>query len=163
MVFVADEIPPELRRVVEFLNEQMDPAEVLAVEVKQYVGQGMKTLVPRVIGQTAAAQQRRASGTSRAPTIDRSEFLADLAARGRQADEVAVRGSWSGPMRMGMEPDFLRTQTGCSFIPTLRHGGGKYYPISLRTSGYLILQMRFLVHKAPFDTPRRGRRDSSGG
>lgn len=38
MVFVADEIPPEVRRIVEFLNEQMDPAEVLAVAIRQYVG-----------------------------------------------------------------------------------------------------------------------------
>jgi hypothetical protein len=48
LVFVADEIPPELQRVVEFLNGQMDPAEVLAVEVRQFVGRGLKTLVPRV-------------------------------------------------------------------------------------------------------------------
>ena len=33
LLFIADEIPPELRRVVEFLNSQMDPAEVLAIEV----------------------------------------------------------------------------------------------------------------------------------
>jgi len=52
LVFVADEIPPELRRVVEFLNRQMASTEVLAVEVKQYVGQGLTTLVPRVLGQT---------------------------------------------------------------------------------------------------------------
>lgn len=51
MIFVADEIPAELRRVVEFLNQQMDPVEVLAVEIKQYVGQGLKTLVPRIFGQ----------------------------------------------------------------------------------------------------------------
>ena len=37
MVFVADEIPRELRRVVEFLNGQMNPAEVIAIEVKQYL------------------------------------------------------------------------------------------------------------------------------
>ena len=58
MLFVADVIPPELRRIVEFLNEQMDPGEVLAVEIKQYVGEGMKTLVPRVIGQTAEAEKK---------------------------------------------------------------------------------------------------------
>src|SRR6266508_697252 len=34
LVFVADRIPPELRRVIEFLNAQMDPAEVLGVEIK---------------------------------------------------------------------------------------------------------------------------------
>ncbi len=37
LIFVSDEIPTELRRIVEFLNQQMDPAEVLAVEIKQYV------------------------------------------------------------------------------------------------------------------------------
>jgi hypothetical protein len=41
LIFVADVIPPELRRIVEFLNAQMDPAEVLALEIKQYVGEGL--------------------------------------------------------------------------------------------------------------------------
>ncbi len=36
LLFVADTIPPELKRIIEFLNEQMNPAEVLGVEVKQY-------------------------------------------------------------------------------------------------------------------------------
>ena len=44
MLFVADRIPPELRKVVEFLNVQMRPAEVLAVELRQYQGQGLRTL-----------------------------------------------------------------------------------------------------------------------
>jgi hypothetical protein len=59
LLFVADEIPVELRRVVEFLNQQMDRTEVLAIEVRQYVGRGLKTLVPRVIGQTAEAEQKK--------------------------------------------------------------------------------------------------------
>lgn len=32
LVFVADVIPPEVRRVVEILSEQMDPAEVIALD-----------------------------------------------------------------------------------------------------------------------------------
>jgi hypothetical protein len=59
LVFVADYIAPELQRIVEFLNEQMSPAEVLAVQIKQYVGDGFKTLIPRVIGQTAQARQKK--------------------------------------------------------------------------------------------------------
>jgi len=50
----------ELRRAVEFLNQQMDPAEVLAIGIKQFVGQNLKALVPRLIGQTAEAQQKKA-------------------------------------------------------------------------------------------------------
>jgi hypothetical protein len=53
LVFVADTIPTELQRVVEFLNERMSPTEVLAVEIRQYTGGGEQTLVPRVLGQTA--------------------------------------------------------------------------------------------------------------
>ncbi|WP_433968334.1 hypothetical protein [Tunturiibacter gelidiferens] len=36
LLFVADVIPRELRRIVEFLNRQMNPAEVLALELRQY-------------------------------------------------------------------------------------------------------------------------------
>jgi hypothetical protein len=63
LLFVADEIPSELRRIVEFLNAQMTQAEVLAVEIKQYVGQGLKTLVPRLYGQTAESEGTKGRGT----------------------------------------------------------------------------------------------------
>jgi hypothetical protein len=53
LVFVADKIPAELQRIVEFLNQQMNPAQLLAVKIKQYLGQGLRTLVPRVISLTA--------------------------------------------------------------------------------------------------------------
>lgn len=76
LIFVADEIPAELRRIVEFLNAQTDPAEVLAVEIKQYVGQRLRALVPRVIGQTAEAQGKRGRTGTR---WDRQRFVAALA------------------------------------------------------------------------------------
>ncbi|MEO2035014.1 MAG: hypothetical protein ABGZ35_23275, partial [Planctomycetaceae bacterium] len=78
MLFVADSIPPELRRIVEFLNLQMDPAEVLAVEIKHFVGPGLKTLVPRVIGQTAESRKGTASTIRKVPrTEEELQHLAD--------------------------------------------------------------------------------------
>ena len=62
LLFVADEIPSELKQIVEFLNQQMNPAEVLAIEIKQYTGQEQSTFVPRVIGQslkTVSAKQSK--------------------------------------------------------------------------------------------------------
>ncbi len=53
LLIVADAIPPELARIVEFLNEQMR-VEVLAVEVKRYASRGSETFVPTVIGTLAA-------------------------------------------------------------------------------------------------------------
>lgn len=53
-LFVADFIPDPLARVVGFLNAQMPNIEVLAVEIKRFHGISAQTLVPRVIGRTAA-------------------------------------------------------------------------------------------------------------
>jgi hypothetical protein len=56
LLFVADEIPMELRRIIEFLNGQMKDTEVLGVEIKQYSAGGkINTFVPRVVGQTVKA------------------------------------------------------------------------------------------------------------
>ena len=40
LIFLADRLPEELVRVIEFLNEQMRDTEVLGVEVPQYTGAG---------------------------------------------------------------------------------------------------------------------------
>lgn len=79
MVFVADELPRELKRIIEFLNEQMDPAEVLGVEIKQYVDaeKKIKTLVPRVIGQTMGAQIKKGIGKKEA-LLDQDSFLNEV-------------------------------------------------------------------------------------
>ena len=68
LIFVADAIPAPLRRIVEFLNEQMSPTEVLALEIRQYVEEAGRqhTLVTRVFGWTAAAQRRKGRGPARA-------------------------------------------------------------------------------------------------
>ena len=79
MVFVADRIPKELVRIVEFMNEQMRPAEVLAIEVEHFLGaNGIRTLVPRLVGATARAQAAKAIETER---VTEEQWLADLADR----------------------------------------------------------------------------------
>ena len=50
---------PRPSRVVEFLNAQMPHIEVLAVEIKQFRGESLQTLVPRVIGRTAEWKVRQ--------------------------------------------------------------------------------------------------------
>jgi len=72
LLFVADEIPKELKRIVEFLNEKMQDVEVLAIEVRQFSGETLKTLVPRVIGQTSQAVSLK---TTSAIKWDETSFL----------------------------------------------------------------------------------------
>lgn len=58
LLVVADEIPEELQTILNFLNRKIDSIEVLGVEIKQYICEenGMRTIVPRVIGQNIKPQ-----------------------------------------------------------------------------------------------------------
>jgi hypothetical protein len=84
LVFVTDSTPKELRRLVEFLNEEMSNVEVLAVEVKQFQREddkSQKALVPRVVGLTEAAREK--SRKSRR-IMTREEFLENCTPVGRE-------------------------------------------------------------------------------
>ena len=91
LVFVADHIPKELVRIVEFLNEQMRPAEVLAIEMEQFTSNSDKRiLVPRLYGQTERAQSIKAVSE---PTVRLSEadWLESLGEPQRQGCERLVK------------------------------------------------------------------------
>lgn len=92
MVFLADQVSKELRRIVEFLNEQMRPAEVLAVEVVQYANpNGTRTLVPTLLGATERAQSAK-SPTAGRPPIDEVDWLDSLKERkGEPAVDAALK------------------------------------------------------------------------
>lgn len=73
MVFVGDDIPAELRRIVSFLNRQMRTSEMLAIELKQFVGQGVRAFVPDVVVKPETIPTPRRRGK-----WDRSSFMAEL-------------------------------------------------------------------------------------
>ena len=83
LLFVADEIPDELERIVMFLNAQMPNVEVLAVEIKQFRGKSTQTLVPRVIGRVANVTASRSSGTRQ--NLTRETFLSEFAEDGSRS------------------------------------------------------------------------------
>lgn len=151
MVFVADVIPPELRRVVEFLNGQMDPAEVLAVEIKQYVGErNQRTLVPRLVGQTAMAQQRKTGSPSKQVKIDEPTFLMEMRrSLGDGECRVAQRViEWAKNQKLG--PNFNKYDKSVSFIPLVETLEGERMPLSVQSGGDIYVQMRWLRDGTPF-------------
>lgn len=104
LVFVADAVPDELARVVEFLNRHMD-IEVLAVELKQFEGGANRTVVPRVIGRLAKA--RPPAGRRR--PLSNEEFLdlfdVDIQALVRRLLDTALRhrATLSGQWRLSIK------------------------------------------------------------
>ena len=113
LIFVADRIPPELRRIVEFLNEQMRPAEVLAVEVEQFASSdGLRTLVPRLVGATQRAQAAKAVQEA-LPPISEQDWLASLGAKFGSDAEVAAQHLLFGSAQPGISIAISKSQDSC--------------------------------------------------
>jgi len=52
LIIASDELRPEVRRMIEYLNKELQNAEVLGLELKSYGEGNSFVLVPRLIGQT---------------------------------------------------------------------------------------------------------------
>jgi hypothetical protein len=150
MVFVADVIPPEVRRVVEFLNGQMDPAEVLAVEIKQYKGQSgdqeLKTLVPRVIG------QKKGGVRPDKKKWDEASFLADLRQRRGDAEAETARAILEWAKQSVSRVWWGEGKADGSFYPLLDLNGENHYTIAVYTFGRVQVPFQHMRSRKPFDS-----------
>ena len=63
LLFVADDIPSELERIVALLNDQMRTIKVGAIEIKRYRGNSSQSFVPRVVGSSRLEQTARGVST----------------------------------------------------------------------------------------------------
>jgi hypothetical protein len=125
LLFVADQIPPELQHIIEFLNGQMTSSEVLGLELKQYCGENRRTLVPRIVGRTSEAQQAKSQRPS-PRQWDELSFMDDLQDRcGPDVKEVAMRIlEWARSKALGVR--WGRGGTYGTFYPVLSHAGRKH-------------------------------------
>ena len=151
LMFVADEIPPELQRVVEFLNNQMDPAEVLAVEIRRYSGSGLETLAPRVIGQTVAARTKKAGSTPGQPW-DEPRFLAALEQNKGPEARLLAEDLIAWCMEHGMVESWGRGSRTGILRPIVTQGQHRYAPLALRTSGVVAIRFRDIKTRPAFES-----------
>ena len=158
LVFVADEISRELRRIIEFLNEQMTQTEVLGVEIRQYVDEGgeHQTLVPRLVGQTERARTTKGGGRRRAGEWDMPTLLAEIATHGDQALEGAkALFGWAEP-HPAVSVDFGKGATNGTATFRLQ-GGAVLTAFRLWSDGGLQIPFSFMGDQPPFGASREAR------
>ncbi len=145
LVLVADVIPAECRRVIEFLSTQMDPAEVLAVEIKQYVGADLKTLVPRVLGQ-------KTKETPQSKQWNEESFFNALANKrpGQQAEIRAARELLRWAQRRCPTIWWGKGKQDGSFFPMFEHAGTWHWLFSVWTYARVSIQFGMMKSKPPF-------------
>ena len=151
LVFVADVIPRELRRIVEFLNEQMTPADVFALEVKQYVGEGLQTLVPRLIG--ASERKQVSSGTRAKKKWNEPDFLAAIRDKAGDAAATAACNLLHTLYKMeGVEVWWGEGLKNGSFVPRIFHKGAKHQLFAVRTAGKIDIYFDVYMKTPPFQS-----------
>ncbi|MBE9187835.1 hypothetical protein IQ270_25130 [Microcoleus sp. LEGE 07076] len=159
LVFVADEISAEMRRVVEFLNEQMDPVEVFALEIKQYVSEdGLKTLVPRVIGQTAEAQQKKSSATRERRRWDESSFFAEIKTRGGAEEAQIAKAiyAWVKSQAPFVEIQWGTGDTYGGFAANLHQKSNKTYQLfTVNIAGKMEISAHNYGLQQPFNEEKK--------
>ena len=151
MLFVADRIPSELRRIVEFLDQSMDRAEVLAVEIPQFLNDGVSVFAPRLVTE----QPRPKRGGPYEP-VSQEEFLD--AARKQTGDEVTVAAmkkllGWAERKRLprGFGLNNQRSRA-TIYLPGGRDEDCLIY---MWANGNAWLEMRRLKSCRPFDKKER--------
>jgi len=146
MLFVADEIPRELKRIVEFLNEQMNPAEILALELQQFTAGPLRTIVPTVFGQTErAAQGNKPSKTS--AKLDERQLRSLLTAAVPAGTAHALERLFE---YANVEPFRLRTAEKSLYFGCVNREGAVVEPFCLSLDRRLWAQ--FGKFESPFDT-----------
>lgn len=159
MLIVADSIPFELKSIIEFLNTQMSPAEILGVEIKQFKNEKLKTLVPKVIGKSAKSDSLKKVRTVNSTSIDYDEYW-------------KVYEEHSGRERMKIAKEIIESikdrkdyyyfggsgiehGIGHSILPSTyaKFDGKKkkIYIVSLWTNGNVELQLQHLKGRGFFD------------
>jgi hypothetical protein len=150
MLFVADKIPRELRRIIEFLNTQMDPAEVLGLELRQFAGQNLKTIVPIVVGRTEEADQKK-SATKRPIRIwDEGSIFDDLRARRPESEVQTARQLVDWMKSSGGQLSFGSGAQDGSISIVFNKNGSTFRPFNLFTYGRLEWQFKYM-NSMPFN------------
>ena len=148
MLIVSDIIPKELQRIIEFLNEQMSPAEILGVEIKQYKQNLIKTLVPRVVGQTIVALDKKSIRNNREKWTEISFFEELEKNTDKTTKEIAIKIlNWS---KMHCSRIWYGSGRRGSMLPVY-YKNRDHQLFAILTDGNIEIYFQWYASKAPFD------------
>ena len=147
LVLAVDAITPELKHIVEYLNEHtLAEVSVLALELAYFRSEGVEVLQPRIYGQESATRKRLADD---APQWDEERFLAALADDDASREITRAVLAWVADHGLRVWYGHGRLQG--SLYPIIDFGD-RWYPLfGLWTSGRVELEFGTLKSRPPFD------------
>ena len=150
LIFFMEESPYELRSIVEFLNNQMELAEVLIIEAKQYTDGSSRVVIPLLFGFTEQARQLKKSITVSQDSLrrkwDEESFFED--AKGRHAlneEQIAsIRKLYEFSKRNADEITWGTSANRASFNPKFSKISTRS-PYAVYSDGALVFNLGWLT------------------
>lgn len=149
LVFVADIIPRELARIVEFLNEQMR-ADVRAVELNWFESSdGGKAFTPRIIGATQRAANEKAARSAKSAMTQEQWIAEYIQPHGNEAVD-ALKHFEQAIVEAGGVPELTSSQG--SIISMFEIGNSKFYPFAFNrySSGSVQFNLAYIKSREAF-------------
>lgn len=141
LVFFMEEAPAELKSVVDFLNKQMERAEVLLVEARQYEQKGIKIVTPILFGYTEEARQVKKTvsvTTGQRRRWDKESFFQDARERLTEEQVNSIKQLLDKSQDLKCELSWGTGKTAGSFSVKWPHIG-KYSVFTVFSDGRLTM------------------------
>jgi hypothetical protein len=154
LIFVSDKIPKELKRIIEFLNEQMHPAEVLGIELKQFAKDNIRTLVPQVIGRTFNAQSKKQTYIPGYQWTEET-FINELVGKKGKECEIIIKTILKSCISKGTRIWYGTGKIQGSLIPVLDKKEYSNQLFAIYTYGRIEIYFQYLKMKPPFNSEEK--------
>jgi hypothetical protein len=118
--------------------------------VPQYVGAGLKTYVPRLVGQTAAAQQKKSPGSEDKRKWNENEFMTELSRTVPPAQVDVARRLLTWANTTGLRIWWGQGKKHGSFFPMFDYAMNTYWTFAVWTYSGVELQFQHMQGRPPF-------------
>jgi len=129
----------------------------LQAECQQFAGESLKTLVPRVLGQTAEAQRRKGSTSRPARQWDEPSFFKSLEEQTGPEEVRVARTVLDWARSRFTRLSFGKGAVEGSIAPVLDHADIAYVLFILYSYGSVEMQFQHQLRKPPFDDASKRR------
>lgn len=147
LIIASDEIPPELKQIIEFLNDASE-FDIYGIEIQLFSGKdhNRKILAPRLVGLTETARERKGSSVGSRWTYDR--FVEELQ---RESSSEAVLFADElirfGEQVSGRAVEWGNGKGRGSFTARLLVGSNRFSLFSVYTTGELSINFGWSYQK----------------
>lgn len=156
LIFVADTIPKRLQLIVEFLRDYMDPCEVRALEVRQFLGENsFQMIAPHYVGGSVQVDIRKQMPGNR-KQLDEQTLYSFLQQKSPDLVEV-VKKIFIWIKNRGLKIYWGKYSEGsnASVIPVFPYNGKEYQIFGIWSYGKIEIQFKYMKNYPVFSSEKK--------